>query len=131
METGNLTFSSMNKRILVIDDDDLVRKSVQRVLVTAGYNVTCAQDANQAIDEIKKQDFNLIVSDIRMPGKNGVETVREIQKIVSQHSPKDIPIIFITAYADTSEQLGAEFLGEVIIKPFDLDHLLITVIEYL
>ncbi len=121
----------MRNKILVIDDDDLVRKSVQRVLVTAGYNVTCAQDANQAIDEIKKQDFNLIVSDIRMPGKNGVETVREIQKIVSQHSPKDIPIIFITAYADTSEQLGAEFLGEVIIKPFDLDHLLITVIEYL
>lgn len=121
----------MNKKILVIDDDDLVRKSVQRVLVNAGYNVTCANGANQAIDEIKKQDFNLIVSDIRMPDKNGIETVREIRKIVSQHSPKDIPIIFITAYAEISDQLGAELLGEVIIKPFDLDHLLITITEYL
>lgn len=121
----------MRNKILVIDDDDLVRVSVQRVLVSAGYDVTCAQGATQAIDEIKKQDFDLIVSDIRMPDKNGVETVREIRKIVSQHSPKDIPIVFITAYADTSEQLGAELLGEVIIKPFDLDHLLITITEYL
>lgn len=121
----------MKNKILIIDDDDLVRKSVQKVLVNAGYNVTCAQDANRAIDEIKKWDFDLIVSDIRMPGKNGVETVREIREIVSQHSPKDIPIIFITGYAEASEELKAELLGEVILKPFDLEHLLITIREYL
>jgi len=121
----------MTKKILVIDDDDLVRKSVQKALVNSGYSVTCANGAKQAIDEIKKQEFDLIVSDIKMPDKNGVETVREIRRIVNEHSPKDIPIIFITAYADTSEQLGAELLGEVIIKPFDLDHLLITITEYL
>lgn len=121
----------MRNKILVIDDDDLVRQSVQKALVTAGYNVTCARGANQAIDEIKKQDFDLIVSDIRMPDKNGVETVREIRKIVSRHSPKDIPIIFITGYAEASEELKAELLGEVILKPFDLDHLLITITEYL
>lgn len=124
-------FPPVKNKILVIDDDDLVRKSVQRVLGNAGYHVTCANGANQAIDEIKKQDFDLIVSDIRMPKKNGVETVREIRNIVNQHSPKDIPIIFITAYADISEQLGAESLGEVIIKPFDLNHLLTTITEYL
>lgn len=121
----------LDKKILVVDDDDLVRKSVQNILIKAGYSVVCAPDANRAIDEIRRQDFDLIVSDIRMPGKNGVETVREIRRIVNQHSPKDIPIIFITAYAETSEQLGAELLGEVIIKPFDLEHLLITVREYL
>lgn len=119
------------KRILVIDDDDLVRKSVQSLLCKAGYNVTSASDAFKAIDEIKQQDFDLIVSDIRMPGKNGVECIREIRSIVKQHTQKDIPIIFITGYADASEELKADLLGEVILKPFDLDHLLITVREYL
>lgn len=121
----------LDKKILVIDDDDLVRKSVQHLLVKAGYNVICAPNSNKAIDEIKKQDFDLIVSDIRMPGKNGVEAVREIRRIVSQHTPRDIPIIFITGYAETSDELKAEVLGEVILKPFDLEHLLITIREYL
>ncbi len=119
------------KKILVIDDDGLVRKSVQNLLCKAGYNVTSASDAFKAIDEIKRQDFDLIVSDIRMPGKNGVEGIREIRGIVKQHTPKDIPIIFITGYADASEELKADLLGEVILKPFDLDQLLITVREYL
>ncbi|MDP3981056.1 MAG: response regulator [Chlamydiota bacterium] len=121
----------IDKKILVIDDDDLVRKSVQNILVRAGYSVACAADADKALAAIKQQEFDLIVSDIRMPGKNGVETVREIRSIVSEHSPRDIPIIFITGYAESSEELKAEILGEIILKPFDLDHLLITVREYL
>ena len=121
----------LDKKILVIDDDDLVRKSVQNILSKAGYNVTCAADADKALKAIKQQEFDLIVSDIRMPGKNGVETIREIRGIVSDHSPRDIPIIFITGYAESSEEFKAELLGEVILKPFDLEHLLITVREYL
>ncbi len=121
----------MKNKILIIDDDDLVRKSVSNILIKAGYEVAVAQDSFEAITEIKRQNFDLIVSDIRMPGKNGVETVRDIRKIVKQHSDRDLPIIFITGYADTSEELDAELLGEVILKPFDLEHLLITIREYL
>ncbi len=120
-----------DKKILVIDDDELVLKSVHNLLYRAGYAVTSAENASKAIDEIKRQDFDLIVSDIRMPGKNGVECIREIRGIVKQHTPKDIPIIFITGYAGANEELKADLLGEVILKPFDLDQLLITIREYL
>ncbi len=122
---------TINKKILVIDDDDLVLKSIQNLLFKASYNVVCVPDAYQAIDQIKHREFDLIISDIRMPGKNGVEAIREIRSIVSRHSPKDIPIIFITGYAEAVEELDAELLGEVILKPFDIDHLLITIREYL
>ena len=123
----------MEDKILVIDDDDLVRKSVSNVLIKAGYVVVITENAFEAINEIRRQSFDLIISDIRMPGKNGVEAVREIRKLINQHSDKskDIPIVFITGYAETSEELDAELLGEVILKPFDLEHLLVTIREYL
>lgn len=126
-----MSTNDLKKKILVIDDDDLVRKSVQNLLSRAGYQVVSASDAVQAINEIRQQPFDLIVSDIRMPKKNGVETVREIRSIVNQYGIKDIPIIFITGYASESEDLKAELFGEIILKPFDLEHLLVTVREYL
>lgn len=117
--------------ILLIDDDELVRKSVERLLIKAEYSVVCADGVDQALDAIREQEFDLIVSDMRMPGKNGVEVVREIKKIVNHKNPRDIPIIFITGYAESVVELKAEIYGEVILKPFDLEHLLITIREYL
>ncbi len=122
---------ALDKKILVIDDDELVLKTMKNLLLKTGYKVTCASNAENAFNEIKKQEFDLIVSDIRMPGKNGVEAIREIRNIVSKHSPRDIPIIFITGYAEAVDELKAELLGEVILKPFDLEHLLMTIRDYL
>ncbi|MCB9800419.1 MAG: response regulator [Candidatus Omnitrophica bacterium] len=119
------------KKILLIDDDPLVRKSVENILKRMKYNVTSAGDADEAFKAIEKSLFDLIISDIRMPGKNGVETIREIRRTVNSYSSKDIPIIFITGYAESSDELKAEILGEVILKPFDIDHLLVTIREYL
>ena len=121
----------MKRKILVIDDDDLVRKSVEGILRIEGYESVCAKSAFEAIDKIRDADFDLIISDIRMPGMNGVEAVREIRRMVNESAKKEIPIIFITGYAETSVEFDAEKLGEVILKPFDLTRLAMTIREYL
>lgn len=118
-------------RILLIDDDELVRKSVERLLRREGYATELAQNADEGIEKASEISFDLIISDIRMPGKNGVEAIRELRKLFDEKVRKDVPIIFITGYAEMSDQLKAEHLGEVIFKPFDLDRLLITIREYL
>ena len=119
------------KKILVIDDDKLVLESVNKILQREGHETYVAHDAEEAIAKVGNRSFDLIISDIRMPGKNGVEAIREIRKFYDQKIKKDIPIIFITGYAEMSDQLKAENLGEVILKPFDIDRFLITIREYL
>ncbi len=121
----------MAPKILVIDDDPLVLRSVENVLKREKYSYELATNAEEAIQKSSIETFDLVISDIRMPGTNGVETVRAIRKIFDTKIKKDIPIIFITGYADLGDQLKAEDLGEVILKPFDLNQLLMTIREYL
>ena len=120
-----------HKRILIVDDDELVRTTVQRALHRAGYDTDLAKDAAEAIGKVKRERYDLILSDIRMPGKNGVETMGEVRDFYARNGVKDIPIIFITGYAEMGLELIAEQHGEGIPKPFDLDRLLITIREYL
>lgn len=123
--------SEFMKKILVIDDDRLVLESVSKVLKREGYEACLAQNADEAIDKTRKESFDLVISDIRMPGKNGVEAIREVRKLFDEKIRKDVPIIFITGYAEMSDQLKAENLGEVILKPFDLSRLIMAIREYL
>jgi len=121
----------MKKKILVIDDDDLVRKSIESILRIEGYESVCVNNPLEALDKIKETNFDLIVSDIRMPGMNGVEAARTIRKMINEGAKRQMPIIFITGYAETSVELDVEKLGEVIIKPFDVTRLAMTIREYL
>ena len=118
------------KRIMVIDDDKLVRDSIQKVLLREGYEPVLTASAFEALDKVQCEKVDLIISDIRMPGMDGVSAIREIRRLFAR-SGKDIPIIFITGYAEISQELDAEELGEVILKPFDLTRLVMTIREYL
>lgn len=119
------------KKILVIDDDRLVRESIRKILKKAGFDPVLTPNASEALERARQEEFDLIVSDIKMPGMNGVQAVREIRRLFNENSRKDIPIVFITGYADLSKGLDAEQLGEVILKPFDLNHLVTIIREYL
>lgn len=121
----------MEKKILVIDDDPLVLRTFEKLLLTAKYQVLTASSYEEAMDVIEGSNFDLILSDIRMPRKNGVETVAEIQSKLICAGKQDLPIIFITGYADDSIKLDAKFLGEVMMKPLDIEKLLTTIREYL
>lgn len=117
--------------ILIIDDDDLVLKTFNLLLKREGYATHTAASYEAAMEAISRVKMDLILSDIRMPGRNGVETVREILAKVKETGRQDLPIIFITGYAEMSVELQADFLGEVLYKPIDMNHLLVTIREYL
>ena len=121
----------MTARILLMDDDALVLKTFEKLIKNEGYDVLPISQPEKAMESIRKYDFNLIISDIRMPGKDGVSTCKEIQKTLVESGKKDLPIIFITGFTEDGIRLNADFVGEVLTKPVDNDLLLVTIREYL
>ena len=121
----------MAKQILVLDDDPLVLRSIEMALKQDRYDCVCASNAEEAIERAKEKDFSLIISDIRMSGKNGVEAMNDIRSMFKKDGKKDIPIIFITGFSHDAVLMNAKGVGEIILKPFDLNRFLMTVREYL
>jgi len=114
----------MNKNILVVDDDQLVLNSLERLFKKSGYGVACASNGKEALERIEAQDFDLVIIDIRMPDLDGVETVKQIKEIRKREAKPEIPVIFVTGYADVGANEKAGQLGEVVMKPFDLEEFL-------
>ena len=123
--------NSTQKRILVLDDDPLVLRSLEKALTKNGYNVLPVDGYDAAMAAIRDKEFDMVLSDIRMPGKDGVATTKEIQETLIKSGKKDLPIIFITGYSGDEVKLQAPLVGETLYKPIDLDKLLITIREYL
>lgn len=68
-------------RILVIDDEAAVRGTIQRMLESAGHEVIAAENGRDGLDRYRKQDLDVVITDIIMPEKDGIETIREIRAI--------------------------------------------------
>ena len=109
----------MAKNILIIDDEELIIRSLKKLLEKNGYSVFIAKNGQDALVMAEEENFDLIVADIRMPGLNGVETIQAIYEDGEKN--KDIPVIFITGYADEELKQKAKTLKPVayIYKPFD------------
>lgn len=116
----------LTKNILIIDDDRLVTKSLAKLLEKEGYNISCVEGGIQACDLIDHAEFDLIISDVRMPGVNGIETVTNIKEILGKKNKAEIPVIFITGYSDEENYKDAEKLNpaDFIYKPFDKEKFL-------
>lgn len=112
----------MVKKILVIDDEKLVAESLKKLLRREGYDVDTAKNGIEAMKRIKEDDFNLVVSDIRMPDINGIEIVKQIREYLKQNGKKSIPEILITGYANKKNLEEAEKLNvaDYIYKPFNI-----------
>jgi CheY-like chemotaxis protein len=118
-------------KILVIDDDDTVRLSVRLALEDAEHEVDEAPNGAEGLDRLKIQVADLVVTDIFMPEKEGLETIDEIRRDYPQ-----IKIIAISGggridpqdYLEIARQLGAD---RVLFKPFDIQLLLDVVDELL
>ncbi|MBU9889012.1 MAG: response regulator [Candidatus Omnitrophica bacterium] len=110
------------KQILVIDDEELITKSLVLALEISGYEVLVAKRCDEALAMAEAVDFDLIISDIRMPGVDGIETVRRILDVMAQRGARQVPRIFMTGYADQKAEEGAKILKPkaYIYKPFDL-----------
>lgn len=121
-KTANTEKKVVGKRILLIDDEELVIKSVERLLAKEGYKVIVCRNGSEAIETVKKEEIDLIVCDIRMPNLSGVETIKKIREIRKQNNKEKIPEILITGYADPETNNDAEKLevADYLYKPFDL-----------
>jgi CheY-like chemotaxis protein len=116
----------MAKKILVIDDEELIIKTLSKLLEKQGYEVFIAKNGQDAIVMADEVRFDLIIADIRMPGMSGTEAAEAIQKNAAAKNEGRIPIIFITGYADELVEKTAKGLNPIayILKPFDIKELI-------
>ena len=106
--------------ILVVDDEPIVRESIRDWLLDAGYKVATAESGEEALDMVKKQDYGIVVLDVRLPGKTGISVLKDLKAVKPA-----IRSIIITAYPSTELAAEAMKLGAVdyMIKPIAPDDL--------
>jgi len=111
----------MKKNILLIDDEELITVSLQKLLNRQGYDVVTANDVAFALQRIEDTDFDLIVSDVRIPGMDGIEGIKKIRSALKKLNKPSVPEILITGYADLDKYEKAMSLNvtEYLYKPFD------------
>ncbi|MGA1789995.1 MAG: response regulator [bacterium] len=116
------------KRILLIDDDVGMRAVLQDILEDEGYMVKTATDGRSALSAIEKEDFDLILTDLKMPKMDGMEFLDYIE----QNRP-DLKVVVITAYTGTENVNKAKMLGafEFLSKSIQIEELKRVVKEVL
>ena len=107
-------------RILLVDDDDLLLRSLTRVLKRTGREVLPCADAGQALMHIAQGDVDLVISDIMMPGWSGIDLLRQIRRV-----NLDIPVILMTGAPELASAINAVELGAMsyLTKPVAIDTL--------
>jgi DNA-binding response OmpR family regulator len=107
----------MKKKVLIVDDEEVIRKFLRIHLDKLGYEVKEAADGEQAIEELAKGDFDLLICDILMPKKDGWEVVKEVK---SNSKTKHLPVILLTAKNEDSDMFKGYDLGAsyYMTKPF-------------
>jgi DNA-binding response OmpR family regulator len=109
-------------KILVVDDDNVLRASIARILEEEGYTVDDAPEGSAALEKIRRDRPDAILLDVMMPGMNGRQFLDELR---GRAGVRDIPVVVMTALqglgSDRAIDLGANDLVE---KPFDVDELL-------
>ena len=115
----------MPAKILVVDDEVKMRRVLQMMLEENGYQVVLAGDGEKALDKTGGGNFDLVITDMKMPGKDGLELLRDLRKI-----DEELPVIVMTAYGTVPTAVEAMRAGayDYILKPFDLEEMK-TVVE--
>ena len=122
----------MENSILIIDDDLMVTRTLEKLLSKQEYSAVASQDGYDAMDKILgARSFDLIICDLKLPGMDGIETIRKIKEDLKIKNKSDVPVIFITGYANSELYSEARNMGKVLVKPFDNAELLETVKEYI
>ncbi len=106
--------------VLIVDDEEMYRRALERILVRAGYQVTTARDAGEALNLVSTQPVDLVLTDVKMPGVNGLELVRQVRDV-----DPDLPCIVITGYGGTDSSIEALRAGAFwyLEKPFEQSNL--------
>jgi len=111
-------------RILIVDDDAGQRSLLNSFLKSQGFETELADSGERALELLRNAEFNLMISDVRMPGISGLETLRRARDMNAT-----LPVLLVTAYTDIRDAVHAMRDGAVnyLAKPIDLDELLGTI----
>ncbi len=114
----------MRESILLVEDEKILRVTLEEALKTEGYTVLSVEDGNDALAALEEGAFSLVITDIRLPNAGGLEILK---KCIAE-SPTT-PVIMMTAYGNIKDAVEAMQIGafDYISKPFDLDEVLLTV----
>ncbi|MCB0414681.1 MAG: sigma-54-dependent Fis family transcriptional regulator [Bdellovibrionales bacterium] len=114
----------MKPRILVVDDEESIREFLEIMLRKEGYEVTCAEDGQKALDLIEKKSFDMVISDLQMPNKTGIELLQEVR-----NQNNDVLFMMITAFGTTETAVDAMKMGayDYITKPFKIDEVRLNI----
>lgn len=123
-DTGNVH----RVKVLIVDDEEIVRSFLLDVLSDEGYQVTAVSSGEEAVRLFKKKSFDLIITDIKMPGTDGIQVLRAAKE---RDSNQDV--VVMTGYASTETAVESMKLGaaDFITKPFNLDQIKIVVAKTL
>lgn len=111
-------------KILIVDDEEKIRKVLGLMLKMHGHNVEEAANGEEALKKIEENCYDLVIADIRMPGIDGFQLLERVNQM-----DYPVPIVFITAYASVDSAVEAMKKGAIdyISKPFEEDRILLTV----
>src|SRR4029453_1402952 len=114
----------MKHRILVVEDDAVFVRPLQRTLESEGYEVRAVTSGEAALDRLREEDFDLVVPDKRLPKMDGMEVVRQIKG-----GHPDVAVVVMTAHATIESAVEALRLGAVdyLLKPFDLTDAVVVI----
>jgi len=106
--------------VLIVDDEELYRRALERIVARSGHTVSSARDASEALSIVASQPVDLVLCDVKMPGINGLELVRQIHEL-----EPDLPCIVVTGYGSAESSVEALRAGAFwyLEKPFDQSHL--------
>lgn len=112
------------KKILIVDDDEQIIRAIKKILTRNNYDTDTAENGQVALDKLAQNNFDLIITDIIMPQKEGIELIRDLRK-----NYPDLPVIAMSGggrvepenYLDVAQKLGADCMLK---KPFSTEELL-------
>ena len=111
---------SSNPRVLIVDDEDRFRTTLRKLLTVKGLDAADAGSAAEAFSEMEKNEFDVVLLDVRMPGMNGIEALGKIKK-----DNPDVEVIILTGHASVDAAVEIMKLGgyEYLLKPCPIDEL--------
>lgn len=114
----------MQKRLLVVDDDDEIRELLEFDLAQSGYQIDTAADGYEGLNKALNSNYDLVLLDVMMPKMNGYEVCKNIRK-----SKPDMPVLLLTAKGTINDKTTGFDSGadDYIVKPFDIQEVLLRV----
>lgn len=127
--TGAISFADQGRKrfhILVVDDELIVRDSLKEWLEDEGFSADMAESGQEALQQLEKRPYHLMLLDIKMAQMDGVTVL----KMAKEHFP-DLPVLMMTAYATVETAVGAMKIGalDYLLKPFDTDAVISKIVD--